>query len=98
MRSLIFLIIIGVALAASGLFAAYGQVDPCRALAVERARRAEHASGLPIADVVEPISRLQTSQLSTSECAGDLIRSWAERLSHELHRSLARSAHVAVFR
>jgi hypothetical protein len=85
MRSRTFFVVFVAVLVTGGLFAAYGQVDPCRALAVERARHAENASGLPVADVVEPISRLQTSQLSTSECAGDLIRSWGERLSHELH-------------
>ena len=85
MRSFPILIVIAVALAAGGLFTAYGQVDPCRALAVERARRAENASGLPVGGIVEPISRWQTSQLSTADCTSDLIRSWGERLSHQFH-------------
>jgi hypothetical protein len=58
------------------LFAAYGQADPCRALAVERARRS--AAGT----LVEPWTRLQTSQMSTGACAGGLLDSWGERLTH----------------
>ncbi len=77
---------LAIALLATGaLFAAYGQIDPCRALAVEQARRAENSSGLPVAGFVEPFSRMHTSQLSTAECARDLVASWIERLSHELH-------------
>ncbi len=58
------------------LFVAYGQADPCRALAVERARRST-AQGS-----VEPWTRVQTSQMSTGACAGGLLDSWGERLTH----------------
>ncbi len=58
------------------LFAAYGQADPCRALAVERARRS--AAGA----IVEPWMRTQTSRMSTGACAGGLLDSWGERLTH----------------
>ena len=58
------------------LFAAYGQADPCRALAVERARRS--ASG----PSSEHWTRVETSQLSTSACASGLLDSWGERLTH----------------
>lgn len=58
------------------LFAAYGQADPCRALAVERARRS-HA-GI----AAEPWTRVETSQMSTGACAGGLLDSWGERLTH----------------
>ena len=58
------------------LFAAYGQADPCRALAVERARRS--AAGT----IVEPWTRIETSQMSTGACAGGLLDSWGERLTH----------------
>jgi len=85
MRSLITTLVVIILLAAGGLYVAYGQIDPCRALAIERARRAESASGLPVSAIVEPISRVETSQLSTGECARDLVRSWGERMSHELH-------------
>jgi hypothetical protein len=85
MRMLLLTIVAVIVLAGGSLYAAYGQIDPCRALAVERARRAENDSGLPLGGIVEPITRLQTSQLSTGECARDLARSWGERLSHHLH-------------
>ena len=58
------------------LFAAYGQADPCRALAVERARRS--ASG----PASEHWTRVETSQMSTGACAGGLLDSWGERLTH----------------
>ena len=57
------------------LFAAYGQADPCRALAVERARRS--AAGA----MVEPWTRAETSQMSTTACASGLLDSWGERLT-----------------
>lgn len=57
------------------LFAAYGQADPCRALAVERARRS--AAGT----MVEPWTRAETSQMSTTACASGLLDSWGERLT-----------------
>ncbi|MEI9887502.1 MAG: hypothetical protein WDN08_13565 [Rhizomicrobium sp.] len=71
------LLLFGVLVFAFGtLFAAYGQADPCRALAVERARRS--AAGA----LVEPWTRAQTSQMSTGACAGGLLDSWGERLTH----------------
>jgi hypothetical protein len=85
MRRLLGFAFVLVLLAAGAMFAAYREIEPCRALAVEQARRAESASGLPVAGLVEPISRMQTSQLSTLECSRDLVRSWSERLSHEIH-------------
>lgn len=60
------------------LFVSYGQADPCRALAVERARRS--AAGT----IAEAWTRLQTSQMSTGACAGGLLDSWGERLTHYL--------------
>lgn len=59
-----------------GLYAAYGEVEPCRALAVERARRADIA--IP---GIEAWTRIETSQMSTGECASGLLDSWGERLS-----------------
>ncbi len=60
------------------LFAAYGQADPCRALSVERARRS--AAGT----IVEPWTRVETSQMSTAACVGGLLDSWGERLTHHV--------------
>jgi hypothetical protein len=82
MRNLIVIPLILIALALGVVYAAYGQVDPCRVLAVERARRAEAHSGLPIGDAMEHWSRIKTSQLSTGECTSQLLDSWGERLSH----------------
>jgi hypothetical protein len=82
MRTLIGIPVLLVVLALGALYAAYGEVDPCRVLAVERARRAEAQSGLPIAGAMERWSRIETSQLSTGECTSQLLDSWGERLSH----------------
>lgn len=80
-RTLIGLPVLLILLAAGALYAAYGEVEPCRVLAVERARRAQDETGLPIRGLMERWSRLETSQLSTRECASDLLDSWGERLS-----------------
>ena len=73
----VLLVLFGVLVFALGsLFAAYGQADPCRALAVERARRS-HAG---VAS--EPWTRVETSQMSSGACAGGLLDSWGERLTH----------------
>jgi hypothetical protein len=74
MRNAIVIPLVLAALALGVVYAAYGQVDPCRVLAVERARRAEATSG--------HWSRIETSQLSTGECTSQLLDSWGERLSH----------------
>ena len=66
------------ALAFGSLFLGYGQADPCRALAVERARRS--AAGA----IILPWTRVQTSQMSTGACASGLLDSWGERLTHRL--------------
>ena len=58
------------------LFAAYGQADPCRALAVEKARRSKAGPS------VEHWTRIETSQMSTSACVSGLLDSWGERLTH----------------
>lgn len=82
MRNLIVIPLALAALALGVIYAAYGQVDPCRVLAAERARRAETNSGLPVAGAMERWSRIETSQLSTGECASGVLDSWGERLSH----------------
>ena len=54
-----------------------GQADPCRALAVERARRSAAGTGVG----ADP---RRDGQLSTGACASDLLDSWGERLTHYL--------------
>jgi hypothetical protein len=80
MRALIMTLLLVVVGGLAGLYLAYGSADPCRALAVEQARRAtgSFASGL-----VEPLTRLRTSQMSSTACARGLWRSWRERMSDE---------------
>jgi hypothetical protein len=79
-RILLSLPVVLVLFAAGAMYGSYGQVDPCRALAVERARHAEHSIGLPVEGAVEPWTRARTSQMSTGACAGDLLRAWRNRL------------------
>lgn len=79
-RFLLGLPIVLVVLVLAGLYTAYGEVEPCRALAVERARRAD--VHLPFAESgIEAWSRIETSQMSSADCARDLLDSWGERLS-----------------
>jgi hypothetical protein len=67
--------------AAGAMYESYGHVDPCRALAVERARMARHAIGLPVEGVAEHVTRLRTSRMTTGECVSGLLSSWTERLT-----------------
>lgn len=79
-RFLLGLPVVLILLLAAGMYTAYREVDPCRALAVERARRADIP--LPFArSGIEAWSRLETSQMSTRQCAEGLLDSWGERLS-----------------
>lgn len=75
-RTLITIPLLLIVAAFAGLYVAYGEAEPCRALAVERARRAELPTG-----VVEPWMRVETSQMSTGACVKGLFDSWGERLS-----------------
>jgi hypothetical protein len=62
--------------AAAWIYGSYGEIEPCRVLAVERARQAEHASGLPVEGAAEHWTRIETSQMSSGACAKDLIAGW----------------------
>ena len=77
MRGLIMTTLLLVVGALAGLYVAYGQVDPCRALAVEQARRTvgSTASGL-----FEPLTRMGTSQMSSTACVRGLLTSWRDRI------------------
>ncbi len=67
------------AVAVCAVFLAYSTIDPCRALAIERARR----SPLP-AGFARPLTELSVSGLSETACTADLLRSWRERLDAAL--------------
>ena len=66
------------------LYAAYGQADPCRALAVERARTAGRSQPMEMGSSLEAWTRLQTSQMSTGACLAGLTDSWGGRLSRSM--------------
>jgi hypothetical protein len=61
----------------AALYIVYGHADPCRALAVEQTRR---ASGSVVSRLVEPLTRASTTQMSSTACAGGLLRSWRDRI------------------
>ena len=71
-------IFIGVLIAVffGGLYATYGQIEPCRALA----ERARHMVGSTASGIVEPVTRAGTSQMSTGACVRGLADAWIARL------------------
>jgi len=79
MRGLIMTFLFVVVGGLAAVYIAYGQIDPCRTLAIEQARRS-HLGGL-----AEPFTRLATSQMSSTACVRGLLRSWRERLEDDLH-------------
>ena len=76
-RGLIMLLLFVVVGGLAGIYVAYGSVDPCRALAVEQSRR---ATGSVASKLVEPLTRMETSQKSSTACARGLLRSWRDRI------------------
>ena len=79
-RLLISLPLVLIVVALAGLYLGYDEVEPCRVLAVERARPA--AIQMP---GIEAWTRIETSQMSTGDCARDLLDAWGERLSELWH-------------
>ena len=84
-RALMSILLIAIVLTVGGVYFAYGQVDPCRVLAAERARRAATSIGTDLGGGLEHWTRLETSQLSTGECVSGVLDSWGERLSRHWH-------------
>jgi hypothetical protein len=76
-RALIMTLLLVVVGGLAGIYIAYGSVDPCRALAVEQTRR---ASGSVVSRMVEPLTRMSTTQMSSTACTGGLLRSWRDRI------------------
>ncbi len=72
--------LLAIVLIFTGLYLAYGEVDPCRVFAVEKARRAQHSIGFDTGDVLERWTRLETSQMTTGQCTSALLDSWGDRL------------------
>ena len=69
--------------AAGGMYLAYGTVDPCTALAVERGDRAEARTGLPVSGIVRHLTETPPTSLA---CADGLMTSWRERLAELMAR------------
>jgi hypothetical protein len=63
-----------VVLIVGGLYIGYGEVEPCKVLAVERERRAG-----AIENAVDTLTG-STEGMSTTECVSGLLDSWGERL------------------
>jgi hypothetical protein len=59
-----------------GLYVAYDEFDPCRALAVEKARRA----ALPT-DIAEIWTTVTTEHQDRLSCSRALVASWRERIT-----------------
>ena len=78
MRGLIMTFLFVVVAGLAAIYIAYGEVDPCRTLAIEQARRS-HVGAL-----IEPFTRMATSQMSSTECVRGLLHSWRERIADDL--------------
>ncbi len=76
MRSLIVFLLFCFGIFFAGLYLAYGQLDPCRALAVEQARRSMAPTG-----VAHLWTRVGTSDMSAPACTRDLFKSWYARVT-----------------
>jgi hypothetical protein len=75
MRGLIVFLLFIFGMFFAGLYLAYGQLDPCRALAMEEARRSPVATG-----VASLWTHIQTSGMSRPACTRDLVKSWRDRV------------------
>lgn len=78
---LAFGLILAVVVAAGAAYIAYGEVEPCRMLAVHKANEAKENDIVDVLEVdMEPFYRAQTSQYSTSRCARELSEAWWARV------------------
>lgn len=71
-RALFGFLITLVVLMVGGLYLAYDTIEPCKALAAERDRRA---------GVVDKITGTSTEGMSTTECVTGLFDSWWDRVA-----------------
>lgn len=74
MRGLIVFLLFLFGMYFAGLYLAYGEIDPCRALAVEEARRSNAPTG-----IASLWTQIETSGMSRPACTRDLFKSWRER-------------------
>ncbi len=75
-RSIILFLLFLFGLFFAGIYLAYDSIDPCRALAVEQARR----SVMPTA-VAQIWTRIETSRMNRLSCSRSLIESWRDRMT-----------------
>jgi len=75
-RNLIVFLLFVFAISFAGMYLAYGQMDPCRALAVEQARRSTAPTS-----VARIWTRIDTQGMSRPACSKALARSWWDRLT-----------------
>ena len=66
-----------VVLVVGGLYVAYGEVEPCKVLAVERERMAAHEG--VVAGTIDSMTS-STDGMSSTECVSGLLDSWSARL------------------
>lgn len=78
-RAVIAFVVLVLVLGIGGLYAAYGEIEPCRMLAVESARRmAPDAAAEP---AQERLTRAATSQMTPGACLSKLLDSWGGRMA-----------------
>jgi hypothetical protein len=69
-----------IAAGAGAALATYGEIEPCRMLAKDKAMEAEENSFVQIFGIdPEPYYRLETSQYSTGRCLRELAAAWWRR-------------------
>jgi hypothetical protein len=78
-RTLLSFPVLVIVVAIAAAYSTYGEIEPCRMLAVDRAQH----SALP-AGVIEDWTKLEGSQMSTGECVSGLFDAWGGRLSRLL--------------
>lgn len=69
-----------IAVGVGAALATYGEIEPCRMLAKDKAMEAEENSLVAIFGIdPEPYYRLETSQYSTGRCMRELAEAWWRR-------------------
>jgi hypothetical protein len=71
-------ILTALVLIVAALYIGYGEVEPCKVLAVENARRADSAG--VVAGTVDRLTQPSTDAMSSSECVSGLFDSWSDRI------------------
>ena len=76
-KSILGFLVTAIVLIVAALYIAYGEIEPCKVLAIEKERRA-HQDGAVVGTVEELTS--STSGMSSTECVSGLLDSWSDRL------------------